>query len=175
MNNGPAPQPRMDIPNYTNYQPGEELVRLRKRVNDLLKLGAATPETFAQTMMQLWQEGERRRQACMQEADEHLRKYHALVAQAHGFAAQSSILYSVINGYATLEERRVQEMIEREKETIEKEKAQEEARKAEEARAKGEAPQAAPANGHPAHEGAGVTEVGASVVPKPSGGKRKKP
>lgn len=114
-----TPQARIDIPNYTNYQPNEELVRLRKRVNDLLQLGAATPETFAQTMMQLWQEGERRRQSCIAEAEDHLRKYHAMIAQAHGFAAQSSILYSVINGYATIEERRILELAEREKEKAE--------------------------------------------------------
>lgn len=114
-----TPQARIDIPNYTNYQPNEELVRLRKRVNDLLQLGAATPETFAQTMMQLWQEGERRRQSCIAEAEDHLRKYHAMVAQAHGFAAQSSILYSVINGYATIEERKAQELAERAKEQAE--------------------------------------------------------
>jgi hypothetical protein len=114
-----VPNARADIPNYTNYQPNEEIVRLRKRVNDLLRLGAATPETFAQTLMQIWQEGERRRQSCMSEAEDHLRKYHAMVAQAHGFAAQSSILYSVINGYATIEERRVLELAEQAKEKAE--------------------------------------------------------
>ena len=114
-----VPNARADIPNYTNYQPNEEIVRLRKRVNDLLRLGAATPETFAQTLMQIWLEGERRRQSCMSEAEDHLRKYHAMVAQAHGFAAQSSILYSVINGYATIEERRVLELAEQAKEKAE--------------------------------------------------------
>jgi hypothetical protein len=111
-----APQVGPQTPNYSNYQPTEELVKLRKRVNDLLRLGAATPDTFAQTIMQVWQEAERRRQSCLAEAEEHLRKYHALVAQSHGFSAQSSILYSVINGYATIEERRVQELADREKE-----------------------------------------------------------
>lgn len=156
MNN--APTSNMDIPNYTNYQPNEELVRLRKRVSDLLRLGAATPETFAQTMMQLWSEGERRRQTCMQEAEDHLRKYHALVAQAHGFAAQSSILYSVINGYATLEERRVQEMIDREKE------------KAEHAP---EAPASKVAEVPVINEGS-AQEAAGDLKVKPSGGKRKK-
>jgi len=108
-----APQTSPQTPNYSNYQPNEELLRLRKRVTDLLKLGAATPETFAQSILQIWQETERHRQNCMEQAEDHLRKYHALVAQAQGFAMQSSILYSVINGYATIEERKAQELADR--------------------------------------------------------------
>jgi hypothetical protein len=149
--------PRLDIPNYTNYQPAEELVRLRKRVGDLLKLGAATPDTYLQTVMQLFQEGERRRQQCMADAEDHLRKYHALVAQAHGFSAMSSVLYSVINGFATLEERRLQEMAEREKEKAESAKPE---------------VHASPTN--PAQEGAGTPEVKSEANNKPSGGKRSK-
>jgi hypothetical protein len=118
-----VPQPRTEVPNFTNHQPNEELVRLRRRVADLLRLGAATPETFHQTIMQVWQESERRRQSCMQEAEEHLRRYHAMVAQGQGFATVGSILYSVINGFATLEERRLIETAEREKEQKEKEEA----------------------------------------------------
>jgi len=111
-----APQTQPQTQNYSNYQPNEELLRLRKRVTDLLKLGAATPETFAQSILQIWQETERHRQSSMEQAEDHLRKYHALVAQAQGFAMQSSILYSVINGYATIEERKAQEMADREAE-----------------------------------------------------------
>lgn len=108
-----TPQTSPQTPNYSNYQPNEELLRLRKRVTDLLKLGAATPETFAQSILQIWQETERHRQNNMEQAEDHLRKYHALVAQAQGFAMQSSILYSVINGYATIEERKAQELADR--------------------------------------------------------------
>ena len=108
-----APQTSPQTPNYANYQPNEELIRLRRRVTDLLKLGAATPETFAQSILQIWQETERHRQSSMEQAEDHLRKYHALVAQAQGFAMQSSILYSVINGYATIEERKAQELADR--------------------------------------------------------------
>jgi hypothetical protein len=118
-----APQTRSQTPNYSNYQPNEELLRLRKRVTDLLKLGAATPETFAQSILQIWQETERHRQNSMEQAEDHLRKYHALVAQAQGFAMQSSILYSVINGYATIEERKAQEMADRAAEKAESEPA----------------------------------------------------
>lgn len=158
-----TPQPKMEIPNYGNYQPDVELSRLRKRMSDLLRLNAATPETYLQTVMQLFQEGERRRQACLTEAEDHLRKHHALVAQAHGFSSMTSVLYSIINGFATLEEKRLQEMADRAKEQSEnapppappapvqaappKDQANEGAR----------APEAKPANG------------------KPSGGKRRKP
>jgi hypothetical protein len=114
--NDTVPQTRPQTPNYSNYQPADELIKLRKRVNDLLRLGAATPETFAQTILQIFQETERHRQSSMEQAEEHLRKYHALVAQGQGFAMQSSILYSVINGYATIEERRALELAERERE-----------------------------------------------------------
>jgi hypothetical protein len=112
-------QPPSQIPNYGNYQPDQELIRLRRRVSDLVRLGAATPETYIQTVLQLFQEVERRRQACMSEADDYLRKHHALVAQAHGFSSMSSILFSIINGFATLEERRLQEMTDRAKERAE--------------------------------------------------------
>ena len=105
-----TPQAPVSIPNYTNYQPDLELHKLRKRLLDLQRLGAATPETFQQTLMQLWNENERRRQACLQEAEDHLRRYHSLVAQAHAFSAQSSIVYSIINGYVVIEERRAQEL-----------------------------------------------------------------
>lgn len=119
MNMQQPPPARMEIPNYGNYQPDQELLRLRRRIGDLMRLGVATPDTYFQTVMQLFQEAERRRQTCMNEAEDHLRKHHALVAQAHGFSAVSSILYSIINGFASLEERRLQEMADRAKEKAE--------------------------------------------------------
>ncbi len=159
-----TPQPRMEIPNYTNYQPNEELIRLRRRIGDLMRLGAATPETYLQTVMQLFQEGERRRQSCLTEAEDHLRKHAALVAQAHGYSAMTSILYSIINGFATLEEKRLQEMAEREKEK------QDNGPPATNGVAQ---VQAAPTK-DPAQEGAGTSGVKPPSNHKPSGGKRKK-
>ena len=108
-----VPKSRVDIPNHTNYQPEAEMVRLRRRLGDLLRLGAATPDTFQMAVQQMWQETEKRRQSCLQEAEDHLRKYHAMVAQAHGFSSMASILYSVIDGYVNLEERRIQEAVAR--------------------------------------------------------------
>lgn len=98
------------------YQPEQEALKLRKRLTDLFRLGAATPETLQQAFMQVWQETERRRQTCLSEAEDHLRKYHALLAQSHAFTSIASIAYAVINGYVQLEEKRVQEMADREAE-----------------------------------------------------------
>lgn len=158
-----VPQPRVEIPNSSNYQPEVELVRLRKRLGDLLRMNALTPDTFQQAVMQLFQEAERRRQTALQEAEDHLRKYHALLSQAGAFAAQGSILFAVINGFATLEERRLQEMAERAKEKLDQQ----------EPAAPPPAPapviEAPPTNGQTAQEAAGDPNA------KPSGGRRKKP
>lgn len=159
MDSPTVPAAPVQIPNYTNYQPDQEAFRLRKRLTDLLRLGAATPETFQQTLMQLWNENERRRQSCMQEAEDHLRKYHQLVAQAHAFSAQSSIAFNVINGYVIIEERRIQEEAERAKERAEVEA---EARKLE-------------SNGHTVREAQEAALEPEITEEKPSGGRRKKP
>lgn len=155
-----APPLPVEIPNYTNYQPDQEVFRLRRRLGDLLRLGAATPETFQQTLMQLWNENERRRQSCLQEAEEHLRKYHSLVAQAHAFSAQSSIVYSIVNGYVTIEERRLQELADRERE------------KAAEAAAETAGASVEQLSDETGVEGADTSSVEAT---KPAGGRRKKP
>ena len=114
-----APQDPVQIPNYTNYQPGEELQKFRRRFAQLMQTGSVTPEMFHQTLMQLWNENERRRQSCLSEAEDHLRKYHALVSQAHAFSAQGSIVYSIINGYVVIEENRAKEEAARLKERAE--------------------------------------------------------
>ena len=162
-----APQPRADMPNLANYQPDQELLRLRRRIGDLMRMNALTPETFQQAVMQLFQESERRRQTCLQEAEDHLRKYHALLSQAGAFAAQGSILFAVINGFATLEERRLQEMADRERE-----KAQQEAAAPPAAPAPAPAPEPAPANGTPTAQPA--QEATGTPATKTSGGRRKK-
>lgn len=153
-----VPLPKMEIPNYTNYQPDQEMLRLRRRLGDLMRLGAATPETFQQAFLQVWQESERQRQQCMTAAEEHLRQYHQFVAQAHAFSMFSSIAYSVINGYVTIEERRAAELAEREKD-----------------KAAGAGTNGTETNGT-AQEGAAPTPSSPpSEENKPSGGRRKKP
>lgn len=148
-----VPQARVEIPNYANYQPDQEAFKLRKRLGDLMRLGAATPETFQQAFLQVWQEAERQRQQCMTAAEDHLRQYHQLIAQAHAFSMYSSISYSVINGYVTIEERRAVELAERAKEKAAAE---------------------AEANGT-AQEGVESAPSSSPEDPKPSGGRRKKP
>jgi hypothetical protein len=117
-----VPQAKMDIPNYTNYQPEQEQLRLRKRLGDLMRMGAATPDTFQQAVLQIWQEAERQRQMSMTQAEEHLRKYHSCNAQAHAFSMTSSIAFAVINGFVVMEERRAQEEQRQAQERAEKER-----------------------------------------------------
>lgn len=164
-----------------SYQPNEDLIRLRRRVGDLLRLGGLTPETFQQTIMQLWQESEKRRQTALQEAEEHQRKYHACLSQAGAFAAQSSIMYAVINGFVVLEERRLQETAQRALEQAEKETSQKALQEAEAQRVIQESEAAKPQEPKKAEITVATTTTGqpaqeAAVAPKAklSGGKRKK-
>jgi len=153
--------------NYTNYQPDQEMHRLRMRVGELLRLGALTPDTFQQTIMQIWQEGERRRQMCLQEAEEHLRRYHASISQASAFGAQSSILYSVVNGYVVLEERKNVELAERALEKARQEAEKQELEKQEAEKQEAEK-KIEPLSVAPAQEAAAV------AISKPSGGRRRR-
>ena len=155
------PRQRIDIPNHGNFQPEQEMLKLRKRLNDLLRLGAATPETFQQAIQQMWQETEKRRQGALQEAEDHLRRYHALVAQAHGFSSMASVMYAVIDGYVSIEERRLQELAERE---AEREKAEAEAAEDE------DQGQDEPSGEQPSAD----TQEAPPVEEKSAGGKRKK-
>jgi hypothetical protein len=164
MNTPHQPQLGPQTPNYTNYHPEKELLKLRQRVGEMLKLGAATPETYLQTIMQLFQEAERRRQMCMGEAEDCLRKHQALVAQAHGFSAMSSILYNIVNGYVTLEERRLLETAQRDSDQAEKEAAA--------ANVDGAKSAAGSVNGHSTQEVASA--LGTPLAPKSSGGKRRR-
>ncbi len=172
-----APPPRIDIPDYTNYQPEQELTKLRKRLSDLLRLGGATPETFVQTLLQMWQETEKRRQSSLREAEDLLRKYHALVAQSHAFAAQASIAYSVVNGYVILEERRAQEVADRERERAahEADAAKEAAAKEAAAKAEAPVPEAPPPEESPSEEPQGEESSSDETEKHHHGGRRKKP
>jgi hypothetical protein len=120
----PLQPPQPNVTTHTTYQPEQDLLRLRRRLGDLLRLGGMTPETFQQTILQLWQEVEKRRQSCLHEAEDYMRKYQASLAQAGAFSAQSSILFAIINGFVTLEERRIQETADRAREAAEREAAQ---------------------------------------------------
>jgi len=113
----------------------DEVLKLRKRLLDFQRTGAMAPEsfmTYQQTILQLWQEAERRRQACMAQKETLLRQAAAAESQAHAFSAMSSIMFSVIDGYVSLEEKRIREEQERaqEKQAAEEEEKEEAANKA---------------------------------------------
>lgn len=92
------------------------LVKLRSRMNDLLRMGIVPPEGFGmyqQTVLQLLQEYDRRKQTCLAHAEQLKTQAAAMEAQAHAFIAAGSVLFSVVNGYIDLEERRIREEQER--------------------------------------------------------------
>ena len=92
--------------------PDETLVRLRTRLLDLQKAGAFNPEffgTYQQTILQVYNEAERKKQACLQQAESLKRQAAAVEAQAHAFGTFGSILFSVVNGYVELEQKRLRE------------------------------------------------------------------
>jgi hypothetical protein len=92
------------------------LVKLRSRMNDLLRLGILTPEGFGmyqQTILQLLQEFDRRKMTCMSQAEQLRTQAAAVESQGHAFSAAGSVLFAVVNGYIDLEEKRIREMQER--------------------------------------------------------------
>jgi hypothetical protein len=108
--------------------PSEEILRLRRRVKDLLSLGYMTEEsggTYEQTILQVWQEADRGRVNCLQQAETLKRQAAAAEAQAGAFTMMSSILYNVVNGFVEAGNRRSREDAER--------KAEEESRNTQDA------------------------------------------
>jgi len=94
----------------------QDLLKLRKRVQDLKALGYMTPEsagTYEQTVLQTWQEADRRRQTLLSQAETLRRQSAAAEAQAGAFATMASILYSIVNGFVEAGEKRLREEAER--------------------------------------------------------------
>ena len=92
------------------------LIRLRQRLLDLQKMGGLEPAefgTFQQTLMQIYQESERRRQSCMGQAESLKRQAAGAESQAHAFSAISSILYNIVDGQIGIEQKRLNEEKER--------------------------------------------------------------
>jgi hypothetical protein len=93
-----------------------DLLKLRKRLNDLKALGYMTPEsagTYEQTIFQTWQEADRRRLTLLNQAETLRRQAAAADAQAGAFATMASILYSIVNGFVEAGQKRLQEEAER--------------------------------------------------------------
>jgi hypothetical protein len=101
-----------------NTKTQQDLVRLRKRILDLQKLDYMTPESFGtyqQTLLQIWQEAEQRRQTCLAQATTLRLQIAEAEAQAHAFSAVGSIIFSVVNGFVEIEEKRMAEKTETKK------------------------------------------------------------
>ena len=100
----------------TNGDPQQVMLRLRERLMDMERSGVLKPEAasmYKMSMLQIWQECERRRQECLGQAQQLREQAKAAEAQSHAFSIMSSIVYSVVNGYMTLEEKRVHEEAQR--------------------------------------------------------------
>lgn len=99
-----------------NVRAQQDLVKLRQRILDLEKIGYMTPESFGtyqQTILQIWQEAEQRRQTCLAQASTLRMQAASAEAQAHAFSAMSSVMFAVVNGFVEAEEKRVREEAER--------------------------------------------------------------
>ena len=101
------------------------MVNLRTKMNELLSLGVATPEGFGlyeQTILQLFQEFEKRKQSCFAQAQQLRTQAAAVESQGHAFSACGSVVFNIVSGYIDLERKRIQEEQER---AAEKKKAEE--------------------------------------------------
>jgi hypothetical protein len=108
--------------NQTQTQTQNDLLRLRQRLLDLQRTQRLDTEAFGlyqQTVLQIQQEAERRKLTCFQQAETLRAQASSVEAQGHAFSSISSILYSVVNGYIEIEEKRLREDQERAKERAE--------------------------------------------------------
>lgn len=106
-----------------NVSVQEDLLRLRKRVQDLRGLGYMTAEsagTYEQTVLQAWHEAERRRTSLLNQAEILKRQAAAAEAQAGAFATMASILYNIVNGFVEAGQKRLREEAERDAERADK-------------------------------------------------------
>lgn len=104
----------------------EELLMLRKRVKDLLELGYLTAEaagTYEQTILQAWQEADRRRAQLRQKAETLRLQAAAADAEASAFGTVGSILYNIVNGFVENGRKRLAEEAERARELEERAKS----------------------------------------------------
>ena len=93
----------------------EDLIQIRQRVSDLLNQGAITPNSkdfYEGTLIQVMNDAERNRQNCMVAAENLKRQVSMMEGQASGFAAVSSMVLAVLNGFVKKTEQTNQEVIE---------------------------------------------------------------
>lgn len=90
----------------------DDLVRIRTKLLDLQRTGVLSAEgfpTYQQTILQILQECERRKQGLFSQVQTLRAQASAAESQAHAFSAMGSILYNIINGYVENEQRRIEE------------------------------------------------------------------
>ena len=87
---------------------GEDIIKLRQRVQDAIKKGVVSQdgkEIFEATLIQIMNDSERNRQNCLTQAENLRRQASVFDGQAGAFASVSSIVYNVLNGFVTAAER----------------------------------------------------------------------
>jgi CHASE3 domain sensor protein len=86
----------------------EDILKLRKRVQDAVSKGVVTDDGkdfLEASLIQIMNDAERNRQNCLTQADNLRRQAAQFDGQAGAFASVSSIVYNVINGFVIVAER----------------------------------------------------------------------
>lgn len=108
-----------------NY--AEEVVNLRKKILEAVASEVVDPQFkdfYEATLLQIMNETERQRQACVARAEDLRRQASVLDGQSQSFQQLGSIIYAVLNGYIKAAERGKAEEIAKE---LERQKEAEEA------------------------------------------------
>lgn len=90
----------------------EDIVKLRRRMVDAVSSGvvdSSSKEIYEATLIQIMNEAERQRQKTLTQAEQLRRQVAVLEGQSSGYAAISSIIYNVLNGFVVAAERNTQE------------------------------------------------------------------
>lgn len=100
----------------------EDLIKVRKRIADAVAQGVLEPKLkdfYEATLIQIMNESERQRQHCTAQAEQLRKQAATLDGQASGFAAQSSIVYNVLNMFILQAEKAAAEEAEINKQKLE--------------------------------------------------------
>jgi len=104
----------------------DDLIKLRKRLVDGLSLGVVdnnSKDLYEATLIQVMNEAEKQRQACVARAEDMRRQAAIADGQSHAFSQVSSMVYSVINGFIGAAEKQKREEEDRAGEMAEKQAA----------------------------------------------------
>jgi hypothetical protein len=90
----------------------EDISKLRRRFADAINAGVISKDgkdTFEAVLLQIVNEADKQRQSNLNQADALRRQASALDGQANAFSSVASIVYSVLNGYVTAQERALED------------------------------------------------------------------